>query len=117
MVLIKGERSWRWVVGNDMATNVTWEFCPYCKCDLGDLLNSKVYTPMTTCPHCNGRLEDTPVGPYCEPCRCYVVDDLDDEDPGPALPMRDEYAFGDDSIRTPYGRMSGLPRDRGRFDI
>ena len=45
MVLIKGERSWRWVVGNDMATNVTWEFCPYCKCDLGDLKNSEVYTP------------------------------------------------------------------------
>jgi len=61
---------------------------------------------MTTCSHCNGPLEDTPCGDYCETCRWYFAGDTGDADPGPALPMWIDVLTDGNAIRTPYGMCS-----------
>ncbi len=70
------------------------------------------------CSWCGKNLGEKP--PYkdkstthgiCKKCAKKMEDDAD---PGPAIVahMPDEYVYGDDSIMTPYGKMSGLPRER-----
>jgi len=69
---------------------------------------------MTTCPHCNGPLEDTPCGDYCEICRWYFADDLGDVDPGPALPIWIEPAPTPGAFRIGTGWVSPWNGDRPR---